>query len=67
MKVQVKDFAVNMSLGSKGITLDVYDNQGNHLGDLRIGKAKLECCKGRTHAGNGVEVTWSDLIEWFES
>ena len=67
MKISVKDLAVDMDLGSKGITLDVYDNNGQHLGDLRIGKAKIEWCKGKTHAGNGVHVSWSDLIAWFES
>lgn len=66
MKVSVKDLAVSMDLGNKGIQLDVYDNQDKFLGDLRIGKATIEWCKGKTRSGNGTEVSWKDLIEWFE-
>lgn len=66
MKVSVKDFAVTMALGNNGITLDVYDNAGNFLGDLRIGKATIEWCKGRTRAGNGATRTWNELMDWFE-
>ncbi|MCP3167359.1 hypothetical protein [Myxococcus qinghaiensis] len=67
MKVSIKDLAVNMDLGNTGVTLDVYDTDGTFLGDLRIGKAKIEWCKGKTRQGNGVTVSWKDLIGWFES
>jgi hypothetical protein len=67
MDVAIKDFAVTMNPGSKGITLDVYDTKGKHLGDLRIGKATIEWCKGKTQQGNGVKVRWDSLIEWFEA
>ncbi len=67
MKVSVKDLAVTMDLGNNGIELDVYDNNDQHLGDLRIGRARIEWCKGRTRTGNGVQVTWQQLIDWFES
>ncbi len=66
MKVSVKDFQVTMQLGNNGIELDVYDNKDSHLGDLRVGKAKIEWCKGKTQVGNGIKVTWEDLIAWFE-
>ena len=66
MKVSVKDLAVSMDLGSKGIELDVYDNQSNHLGDLRIGKATIEWCKGRVRNGNGNKTDWVKLIAWLE-
>ena len=65
MKISVKDFSVNMDLGNTGITLDVYDNDGTHLGDLRIGRATIEWCKGKKHSGNGVKVSWSQLLAWF--
>jgi hypothetical protein len=55
-----------MELGNNGIELDVYDNQGNHLGDLRIGKATIEWCKGRTRRGNGNQTDWNTLIAWLE-
>lgn len=55
-----------MDIGNNGIELDVYDNEGKHLGDLRIGKATIEWCKGRTRTGNGVKKKWPDLIAWLE-
>lgn len=67
MDVSIKDFNVTMALGNKGIELQVYDNQGKHLGDLLIGKAKLEWCKGRTRVGNGVQKNWEEVIQFFES
>jgi hypothetical protein len=66
MKVWVKDLAIKMELGSKGIILDVYDPSGKtFLGDLRIGKAKIEWCPGKTAAGNGKQKDWRELIDWF--
>jgi hypothetical protein len=67
MKVSVKDFPITMDVGNKGIELDVYDASATHLGDLRIGKAKIEWCKGKTTTGHGIQVGWIDLIAWFES
>ena len=66
MNVSVKDFAVTMALGNKGIELDVYDTNDVHLGDLRVGKAKIEWCPGKTPTGNGIEVKWEELIDWFK-
>jgi len=67
MKVSVKDFQVSMELGNNGIELDVYDNQGAHKGDLRIGKATIEWCQGRVHRGNGKKKSWDQLIAFFNS
>lgn len=66
MKVSVKDLSVSMELGNNGIELDVYDNQGKHLGDLRIGRATIEWCRGRVRNGNGNKTDWVALIEWLE-
>ena len=33
--------------------LDVYDNEGNHLGDLVVTKTKLIRCKGKTTPEKG--------------
>ncbi len=66
MKVTIKDLAVNMELGNRGVEFDVYDAQGTHLGDLRIGKGRVEWCKGRIRRGNGVQKSWEELIAWFE-
>ena len=67
MQVSVKDFSVSMQLGNNGIEFDIYDNAGNHLGDLRLGKAKVEWCQGRTRRGNGNQVSWEQLIGWLQS
>jgi len=67
MKVSIKDLSVSMTLGNNGIELDVYDQKDAHLGDLRIGKATIEWCKGKTRRGNGKQTTWTKLLEWFES
>lgn len=66
MKVSVKDLQVSMDLGNNGIELDVYDNQGKHLGDLRIGKATIEWCSGKTQTGNGNKIKWAELIRFME-
>ncbi len=65
MQVSIKDLAVDMPLGNKGIELDVYDGD-EHLGDLVIGKAKVVWCKGKTRVENGITVRWHELIAWFE-
>jgi hypothetical protein len=67
MKISIKDLQVSMALGNNGIELDVYDNDDQHLGDLRIGRATLEWCHGRTRVGNGKRKTWAQLIAFFEA
>lgn len=66
MNVGIKDLSVNMDLGNKGVEFDIYDSTGNHLGDLRIGKAKIEWCRGRTRRGNGVQKSWHEIIRLLE-
>lgn len=66
MKVKIKDLNISMELGNNGVTFDVYDNANKFMGDLRLGKATVEWCKGKTKAGNGVKVKWNDLLEFFE-
>jgi hypothetical protein len=66
MRVSIKDFQVSMELGNNGIEFDVYEGD-THLGDLRIGRGKIEWCKGRVRAGGGNKVSWKELIEWLES
>lgn len=66
MQVNIDDFDVDMTLGNKGITLAIYGNDNQYLGKLRVGKATVEWCKGKTRIGNGIKVNWNDLITWFE-
>ena len=47
MKVSIKDFAVTMDIKTKGIELDVHDNNDNHLGDLVVTKRASLGAKGR--------------------
>ncbi len=67
MKVTIKDLSVNMEIKNKGIELDVYDTDGNHLGDLVVTKTKLIWCKGKTAQQNGVSITWKKFIDQMES
>ncbi len=66
MQVGIKNFNVGMELKNKGIELEVYDNDDNHLGDLVITKARLIWCKGRTRVANGSRISWADFIELME-
>lgn len=63
MKVHVKDFDVDMELGNNGIVLQIWDNDDEYLGKLRIGKATVEWCKGQTRIGNGKKVKIKKLID----
>jgi hypothetical protein len=65
MQISVKDFAVAMELGNNGIEFEVRDNNGQHRGDLCLGRGTVEWCPGRTRRGNGVQRSWDDLINWF--
>jgi hypothetical protein len=65
MKVSIKGFDVTMDPGNTGITFDVYDNDDKFLGDLRLGRGAVEWCKGKTRAGNGIQVKWPELLAFF--
>jgi hypothetical protein len=68
VKVSIKDLSVDMEIKNTGVELDVYSPDGTkHLGDLVVTKSGLEWCKGSTHRGNGVPVSWKDFIAWMES
>jgi hypothetical protein len=67
MKVTIKNLAVNMELGNRGVEFGVYDPRGKHLGDLRISKANIEWCKGRTRNGNGIRKSWVEVISCFQN
>ncbi len=40
-------------LGNNGILLHIADNDGRHVGRLRIGQATIEWCPGKVRLGNG--------------
>lgn len=66
MNVSIKNFDVEIKVKNKGIELDIYDNDGNHLGDLVVTKTKLIWCKGKTKPENGRPITWEKFIELME-
>jgi hypothetical protein len=66
MQVGVAMDDVTITLGNKGITLTVADNEGKHVGHIRIGQATVEWRKGRTHPGNGKKMQLSTLIQLLE-
>ena len=63
MKVTIKNFDVAMELKNKGIEIDIYDGNNNHLGDLVITKAKVIWCKGKTSRKKGKAFPWSRFIQ----
>lgn len=67
MKVHVQEFDVDMVLGNNGLTLQIWDNQDKYLGKLRIGKATVEWCAGRTRIGNGKKVGIQELVRRIEN
>jgi hypothetical protein len=66
MQVKVAMDDVTISLGNKGITLTIADNEGNHVGHLRIGQATVEWRKGRTREGNGKKLKLEKLIDYLD-
>ena len=63
MKVTMDAKDVSMSLGNNGIVLYVRDNADQHVGKLRIGKAQVEWCPGRTRIGNGRTMSLHRFIQ----
>lgn len=66
MKVTVKELSAEIELKNKGMELDVYDKEGNHLGDLVVTKSGLTWCKGKTSVANGTKLSWPNAIALFE-
>ena len=67
MKVWITALNAEQQLKNKGMQLDVYSADGEErLGDLTVTKSKLIWCGGKTHKKNGVEVSWSEFIDWME-
>ena len=63
MKVSIKNFAIDMEIKNNGIELDIYDNNGTHLGDLIVTKTGLTWCDGRTTRQNGRKLSWAEFIK----
>jgi hypothetical protein len=62
MKVKIKEFAIGMVVGSKGVGFGVADIKGKHVGDCYVTMTGIEWCKGKTVQGNGVKIDWATFI-----
>ena len=66
MKVEIKDFAVNMEIKNKGVEFQVHTNKGDHKGDCYVTKTGLIWCRGRTPRKNGKQISWDEFADWME-
>lgn len=64
MKVWIDVGDSRAELGNDGVILHVADNSGRKVGRLRVGKAKVEWCGGKTQIGNGRKMRLEDLISY---
>lgn len=63
MKIKLELSSVDIQLGNNGINLKIADNQGKHLGDLRIGRGHIVWMKGKTTEANGKKLTMKKFLE----
>src|SRR5690242_947475 len=68
MKVTLNMEHVESRLGNNGVVLAIANDEGKLLGNLRIGRAKVEWRKrGIRESTPGVILTLAQLIDMFES
>ena len=63
MKVKIKQFAVGLKVGSKGIGFGIANTAGKHVGDCYVTMTHIEWCKGKTPQGRGKKVKWAKFIK----
>ena len=63
MQVRADLSDATIDLGNKGVALKIADNEGKHVGTLRIGRATVEWRKGRTRAQNAKKIKLEELID----
>ena len=62
MQVTIKELATEIKLGNNGVMLELRNNDDTFLGKLRIGRATVEWCPGKTRVGNGRKVSIQQLV-----
>lgn len=67
MRVSVAMDDVTITLGNNGVTFSVADNDGKHIGHIRVGQATVEWRKGKIRPGNGKKLPLSKLVEVLEN
>ena len=63
MKVTADTSDCKIELGNNGITFDIADETGKHIGHLRIGQATVEWRRGRVRPGNRKKIKLQELID----
>lgn len=64
MKVNIKEFNVNMEVKSSGIEFEVRTaDDKNQLGDCYLTMSGLVWCKGKKAKDNGVKISWGDFMK----
>lgn len=66
VKIDAKLDDCTITLGNNGITLRIADNDGSHVGDLRIGRATAEWRPTRFRKSNTVRLKVGKLIDLIE-
>ena len=67
MKAHIKDLGIPLDIKSKGLEIQVNDNDGRHLGDLIVTSTSLIWCKGRTSRVNGKRISWNKFAQYMQS
>lgn len=67
MQVKLDMDDVTIELGNNGVLLKIADNEGKHVGNLRIGQATVEWRQGRTRPGNGKKLKLTELVAYLNS
>jgi hypothetical protein len=67
MQVFVKNISATIELKNNGMTFDLYETDGSYKGKIKLNRAGMVWCSGKTRLENGDKVSWYDLIEHLES
>lgn len=63
MKVNIKDFNVDMQVKSSGIEFEVRTpDDSEQLGDCFVTMTGLTWCGGKKTKKNGIKISWHDFI-----
>lgn len=63
MKVNIKEFNVDMQVKSSGIKFEIRTpDDSEQLGDCYVTMTGLIWCKGKKNKDNGIKISWNDFI-----
>jgi hypothetical protein len=63
MKITLAD--TDNELSPDGVAFKVYDKTGQMLGILDVRPSDISWRRGKTLAGKGVAISWTDIMEFF--